>query len=71
MKRRDAGNGSRFPMRDELLGGRLGVRGDRCCREVEGWPDGVIPAIRGFRRWRQQLVAVPGGFWQRSPRTRC
>ncbi len=49
MKRRDVRNGSRCLVRVAPLGGHSGDRGDRRCREVEGWLDEAIPAVQGFR----------------------
>ena len=49
VKRRDVGNGSRRLVCVAPLGGHSGDRGDRRCREVEGWLDEAIPAVQGFR----------------------
>jgi hypothetical protein len=48
VKRRDVGNGSRCLVCVAPLGGHSGDRGDRRCREVEGWLDEAIPAVQGF-----------------------
>nr|BAD27766.1 hypothetical protein [Oryza sativa Japonica Group] len=48
MKRRNVENGSRCLVCVAPLGSHSGDRGDRRCREVEGWLDEAIPAVQGF-----------------------